>query len=82
MLRDRKNTTLILCIDSSRQKIVTTHKNVDAVYDIVMSARRVTIVQIVDALGLGYGIVNMSMLSIYSARHLLCIKIPWKHVQF
>ena len=42
-------------------KSVTTHKNVDAVYDMVMSARRVTHLQIVDTLGLSYGTVNTSL---------------------
>ena len=46
---------------SGRQKSATTHKNVDAVYDMVMSARRATLVQIVDALGLSYGTVNRSL---------------------
>ena len=36
-------------------------KNVDAVYDMVMNARRATLVQIVDALGLSYGTVNRSL---------------------
>ena len=39
---------------SGRQKSATTHRNVVVAYDMVMSARRVTLVQIVDALGLNY----------------------------
>ena len=46
---------------SGHQKSATTHKNVDAVYDMVMSARRATLVQIVDALGLSYSTVNTSL---------------------
>ena len=42
-------------------KIVTTRKNVDAAYDMVMSARRVTLLQIVDTLGLSYGTANTSL---------------------
>ena len=37
------------------------HRRCVAVYDMVMSARRVTLVQIVDTLGLGYGTVNTSL---------------------
>ena len=36
-------------------------QNLDAVYDMVMSVRRVTLVQIVDALRLSYGTVNTSL---------------------
>ena len=46
---------------SGHQKSATTHKNVDAVYDMVMSAQRATVVQIVDALGLSYVTVNRSL---------------------
>ena len=46
---------------SGRQKSATTHKTVDAVYDMVMCAQRVTLVQIVDALGLSYSTVNTSL---------------------
>ena len=46
---------------SGRQKSATTHKNVNSVYDMVMSARRVTLAQIVDALGLSYGTLNTSL---------------------
>ena len=46
---------------SGRQKSATTHKTVDAVYDMVMCAQRVTLVQIVDALGLSYITVNTSL---------------------
>ena len=46
---------------SGRQKSATTHKNVDAVHDMVMSVRRVTLLQIVDTLDLSYGIVNTSL---------------------
>ena len=46
---------------SGRQKSATTHENIDAVYDMVMSARRVTLVQIVDTLGLSFGTVNTSL---------------------
>ena len=42
-------------------KKCTTNKNIDAVYDMVMSARRVTLVQVVDILGLRYGTVNRSL---------------------
>ena len=37
--------------ESGRQKSSTNHNNVVAAYDMVMSAPRVTLVQIVDALG-------------------------------
>ena len=46
---------------SGRQKSATTHKTVDAVYDMVMCAQRVTLVQIVDALGLSYSTVNTNL---------------------
>ena len=42
-------------------KSATTRKNFDVVYDMVMSARRVTFVQIADALGLSYRTVNTSL---------------------
>ena len=46
---------------SGRQKSATTHRTVDAVYDMVIYAHRVTLVQIVDALGLSYSTVNTSL---------------------
>ena len=46
---------------SGRPKSATTHKTVDAAYDMVMCAQRVTLVQIVDALGLSYSTVNTSL---------------------
>ena len=42
-------------------KNATTNKNIDAVHDMVMSVRRVTLLQIVDTLGLSYGTVNRSL---------------------
>ena len=42
-------------------KTVATNENIDAVYDMVMSVRRVTLLQIVDTLGLSYGTVNRSL---------------------
>ena len=42
-------------------KSATTHKNIDTDYDMVISARRVTLVQIVDTLGLSYDTVNASL---------------------
>ena len=42
-------------------KSATTHKNIDTDYDMVISARRVFLVQIVDTLGLSYGTVNTSL---------------------
>ena len=42
-------------------KSATTRKNFDVVYDMVMSARRVTLVQVVDVLGLSYGTVKRSL---------------------
>ena len=36
-------------------------QNLDAVYDMVMSVRRVTLLQIVYSLGLSYGTVNRSL---------------------
>ena len=42
-------------------KSATTHQNVDAVYAMVMGALRVTLVQMVDTLGLRYGTVNTSL---------------------
>ena len=42
-------------------KSATTRKNFDVVYDMVMSARRVTFVQIADALSLSYRTVNTSL---------------------
>ena len=46
---------------SGRQKSATTHKNVVAAYDMVRTAQRVTLVQIVDALGLSYSTINTSL---------------------
>ena len=50
----RRSTRTKTCREqgSGRQKSATTHENIDAVYDMVMSARRGTLVQIVDTLGL------------------------------
>ena len=46
---------------SGGQKVLPSHKNVDAAYDMVTSAQQLTLVQIVDVLGLSYGTVNRSL---------------------